>query len=221
MANETLKGIKTLIAQEYLLEFRQKSALSGVLLYVLVTIFLIYNAAVTISPQSWMIYFWVILLFAASNAVARSFIGISSGKQLYWYWALSPTQLFWAKMLYNTGLLAVLAVLTFSILSLVSINPVQEYTIFGAGLVLGVIGLSAVYTFVSALASKSGNGATLMVILSFPILIPMVSMLIRVSGYAIGLLSGDSVYNYLLLLLAVDVLTIALATILFPYLWQE
>lgn len=218
---EAFKGIRTLIAQEYLLEFRQRSAISGVLLYVLVTIFLIYNAAVTISPQSWMIYFWIILLFAASNAITRSFIGISSGKQLYWYWVLSPTQLFLAKLIYNTALLSVLAGLTFSILCLVSINPIQQYAVFIAGVVLGVIGLSAVYTFVSALASKSGNGATLMVILSFPILIPMVSILIRVSGHAIGLLSGDSVYNYLLLLLAVDVLTITLATILFPYLWQE
>lgn len=88
-------------------------------------------------------------------------------------------------------------------------------------LLLGSIGFSACLTMVSGIASKASNNATLMAILSFPIIIPILLMAIRISKNAIdGLDRGVSV-DKLLTLLAINAIIGTTAYILFPYLWRS
>ena len=82
---------------------------------------------------------------------------------------------------------------------------------------MGAVGFSSTLTMVSSIASKAGNSGMLMAILSFPILIPLIMMVIKVSKNAIdGLDRGESM-DEILVLFALNAIAITLALLLYPY----
>jgi heme exporter protein B len=88
-------------------------------------------------------------------------------------------------------------------------------------MLLGCAGFAASFTFLSSIASKAGNGNLLMPVLSFPIIIPMLLVLVKASKKAMDGLDPSLIWPDLLVLLAIDVLVIALAYLLFPFLWKD
>ncbi len=212
----------TLIHKEVLLEFRQKYALGGILLYVFSMVFVVYSASVgRLQPQTWNVLFWVMVLFASINAVAKSFQQEHSARQLYYYQVADPVVLVFAKVVYNTVLLLVLELLTLLFYSVVAGNPIKSMPIFLLLLFLGALGLSLSLTFVSAIASKANNSATLMAILSFPIILPQLLSLLKLSGHAIGFAMNTAWLKEVYVLVAIDVMLVGLVYILFPFLWRE
>jgi heme exporter protein B len=75
---------------------------------------------------------------------------------------------------------------------------------------------------VSAIASRSGNNAALMAILGFPVVLPLLLLLVKASQRA---LTGTVEFAELLRLLSaialIDLVVVLLAVILFPYLWRD
>jgi heme exporter protein B len=164
--------------------------------------------------------FWIILLFASINAVAKSFIGESKGRLLYLYTLVSPQAVIISRILYNSLLLLVLSGLCLFAYTLFIGNIIQDLPLFLITLACGVLGFSSLLTMVSAIASKAGNNFTLMAILSFPIMIPLLMVLIKLSKNAIdGLERWD--LNYLAVLLFLNVIIAALSYLLFRYLWRD
>ena len=80
----------TLLRKEILLEFRQRYAIGGILLYVVSTVFVVYLSFQQVKPPVWNALFWIISLFAAVNAVVKSFVQESGKRQLYYYSLASP-----------------------------------------------------------------------------------------------------------------------------------
>jgi heme exporter protein B len=74
---------------------------------------------------------------------------------------------------------------------------------------------------ISAIASKAGNNGTLMAILSFPVIIPVILLLIRLSKNAMEGISRSFSYGSMGVLLAINAIVIATALLLFPYLWRD
>jgi heme exporter protein B len=213
---------KHLLFKEIKLEFRQKYAISGVLLYVLSTVFVVYTTlGQTIGNAVWGALFWIIVLFASVNAIAKSFVQESPKRQLYYYALASPAAIILSKMIYNALLLLVICVLGYGAFSLVLGNPVRHTGLFYQILGLGALGFSIAFTFVSAISAKANQSATLMAILSFPIIIPMLMTLMRLTKIALGLMTDTAYYKDMLILLCLDVILAALAFILFPYLWRD
>ena len=68
------KEISFLFRKEMMLEWRQKYALGGILLYVTSTVFVVFLSFVKVLPDVWNALFWIISLFASVNAVAKSFV---------------------------------------------------------------------------------------------------------------------------------------------------
>jgi heme exporter protein B len=213
--------IMHLLHKEITLEWRQRYAISGILLYVLSTVFIVYISFQNISPQVWNVLFWVIMLFASVNAVMKSFVQESGYRQLYYFQLLHPIAILLSKMIYNALLLLVLGVLTYVALSFVAGNPVQEAGSFALALFLGSTGFSITFTFVSAIAAKADNSSTLMAILSFPVVIPILLLLVNLSAHSIGLLGGTDIGDKIMLLGAVDLILVALGLVLFPFLWRD
>ena len=60
-----------------------------------------------------------------------------------------------------------------------------------------------------------------MAILSFPVLIPILIILIRISLNALQTVNLSANLQDLLYLGALDVMILALALVLFPYLWRD
>lgn len=217
-----LKEIKHLIAKELTLEWRQQYALGGILLYVVSTVFVAYMSfKFVVQPAAWNALFWIILLFASANAVAKSFMQESRGRLLYYYTLVSPQAVILSKVIYNTALLIVIGFITYFIYSLFIGSLVQDKLFFIISLVLGAMGFASAFTMVSAIASKVGNNATLMAILSFPVILPMLITLIKFSKNAIDGLDRSVSYQYIGILLLLNLVTVILAYLLFPYLWRE
>ena len=212
--------IKHLLHKEFTLEWRQKYAISGILLYVLSTVFIVYISFQTVSPQLWNVLFWIIMLFASINAVVKSFVQESGQRQLYYYQLANPVAILLSKMIYNTSLLLLLSVLTFVALGFMAGNPVEQAGRFALALLLGSVGFSITFTFVSAIAAKADNSSTLMAILSFPVVIPILLLLVNLSAHSIGLLQGTMINRDIMMLAAVDLILVALGLVLFPYLWR-
>jgi heme exporter protein B len=210
-----------LVKKEFLLEFRQKYAIGGILLYVFSMVFVVFSASVSVQPQTWNILFWIMVLFASVNAVAKSFTQENSSRQLYYYQIANPAVLVFAKVLYNALLLLVLELLTYLFYSVVAGNPVRDMPIFFLLLLLGALGLSLSLTFVSAIAGKANNSATMMAILSFPIILPQLISLLKLSAHAIGMLHNTAWLKDVYILLAIDGILIGLIYLLFPFLWRD
>src|SRR5690606_26599194 len=176
--------ILVLIQKEIRLEWRQKYALNGILLYVVSAVFITYLSFGAnqgrLSVPTWNALYWIIILFSSVNAVAKSFVQEHQGRQLYYYMVASPESIILSKIIYNTLLTLVLALLGYLVFSLILGNPVQDQMMFLLNLMLGAVGFSACLTMVSGIASKAGNNATLMAILSFPLVIPILLMAINI-----------------------------------------
>lgn len=100
-------------------------------------------------------------------------------------------------------------------------NPVGDVIMYLVSILLGALGFSGTLTLVAGIASKAENSPTLMSVLSFPILLPMLLMLIKLSKNALdGLERADSL-NEIATLLAIDAIVLTLSVILFPYLWRS
>jgi heme exporter protein B len=81
--------------------------------------------------------------------------------------------------------------------------------------------LSLVFTFLSAIAARAQQNAVLMVIMGFPIIIPQLMLLMRISNIVFGDVVQGGLLQIVLLLAGLDALVIVLAVILFPFLWKD
>lgn len=219
---QLLRDTWFLVKKDVQLELRQRYAISGILLYVLSTVFVVYLSVVEKLPGAvWAAMLWIIILFASVNAVAKSFVQEGERRQLYYYTLVSPSAIILAKMLYNTLLLLLLSLLSYGAFSLVMSSPVKEQGLFFLTLFLGSMGFSITFTFISAIAAKAGNSGTLMAILSFPVILPILLTLLRLSKQAIQLMEDNGGWDDIVMLLSIDVILIALAFMLFPFLWRD
>lgn len=215
------KEIGILLQKEIKIEWRQKHAIGGILLYVISTIFVVYSAIKSVDPNVWNALFWIVILFASVNALVKSFIQENSSRQLYYYTLANPTAIILAKIIYNSGLLLLLSLLSYGAFTLFAGNPVKDIGQFFVAIFLGSLGFSITFTFIAAISAKANNSATLMAILSFPLVIPIILTLLKLSANALRLMQDTAVWKDVLTLLAIDLLMIAMAFILFPFLWRD
>ncbi len=216
-----VKEILALLQKDILLEWRQKYALGGIFLYVMSTVFVVYISFIKIQPQVWNVLFWIIMLFASVNAVAKSFVQENGQRQLYYYQLANPIAVITAKILYNILLLLLLNTLTFIVFSFVAGNPVKDIWQFSLAILLSSIGFAITFTFISGIAAKANNSATLMAILSFPTILPILLQLIKLSANALRLINDTSIDKDIMILVAIDMMLLALTYVLFPYLWKD
>jgi heme exporter protein B len=217
-----ISEIKHLVIKDIRLELKQKYAINGILLYIVSTIFLCSLAFERIvMPVTWNALFWVILLFAAVNAVSKSFIQENQGRQLYYYTLASAKAIILAKMLYNIILMLVLSTLFYLIFTLFLGSYVVNHFLFFITILLGGIGFATLFTMVSAIASRTNNNFALMAVLGFPIILPLLVLLIKVSKSALTESDFSSVIPSLVGLSGLNLIIIILSGLLFPYLWRD
>ena len=217
-----LQQVKTLFLKEFTLECRNRYALNGMLLYVISTVFVCYlSFRNVVSVPVWNALFWIIMLFASLNAVGRSFIQERKGRLLYYYSIASPQAFLLAKMAYNSLLMLVITFLAYAIYAWWIGDLVQDHLMFMVALVLGSTGFALILTLMSAIASKTENNMSLMAILSFPVQLPFLITLIKLSKNAVDGLDPSVSYGLIAVLALIIVIVLTLSYILFPYLWRD
>lgn len=195
------------------------------LLYVVSTVFVCYLSfnlrRNQLTPIVWNTLFWIILLFTAVNAIAKSFSQERYGRLLYYYNLCSPQAIIISKIVYNSFIMLLLSGFGFIFYAFVMGNPVGDMGLFSICMVLAAIGFASVLTLVAGIASKADNSATLMAVLSFPIIIPMLLMTIRLAKNALDGLDWSVSTDEISTLLSIDLIVITLSYLLFPYLWRS
>jgi heme exporter protein B len=217
-----MKNIITLLKKDILLELRQQHTFYGVLLYIASTIFVLYLSLDQPEADVWNGLFWVIQLFVCINTVAKSFLQESRGRMLYFYSVASPVEFIISKLLYNIILMILMSVISLVLFFIFLNNPVSNTLRFTGIVILGGAGISMVFTLMSAIAGKAQQNAALIAILGFPVILPELLMLMRLSKTAFAeVFKEGAVLQLAALIIGLDVLVVAMAIILFPYLWKE
>lgn len=213
--------IATLLKKDVLLEIRQQYTFYGILLYVASTIFVLYLAMGQPDAAVWNGLFWMIQLFICVNAVAKSFLQENSGRMLYYYSIAGARDFIISKLIFNMLLMIVMSITSLLLFRLLMGDPLQHPWKFVGVVCLGGSSFSLVFTFLAAIAARARQNAAMIAILGFPLIIPQVLLLMRVSNTAFSDVIQGGFAEMALLLAGLDVLVVTLAIILFPFLWKD
>lgn len=217
-----MSKIITLLRKDFLLELRQQHTFFGILLYVASTIFVLFLAMGQPESDVYNGLFWMIQLFVCINAVAKSFLQESSGRMLYFYSITDPVYFIISKLIYNSIIMLIMVIVSLILFRILLGNPVLYPFRFVMIAFLGGFSISMVFTLMAAIAAKAQQNAAIMAILGFPLIIPQLLLVIRLSKSAFGeVFRGGAVLQITSLLAGLDILVITLAIILFPFLWKN
>ncbi|HEY4111660.1 heme exporter protein CcmB [Puia sp.] len=216
-----IKNIINLLKKEFLLEIRQQYTFYGVLLYVAATIFVLYLSMGQPEAPVWKGLFWMIQLFICVNAVAKSFLQEGRGRLLYFYSIAGAMDFILAKLVFNSLLMILMSGVSLVLFLFMLGDPMGHEGYFVLITCLGGVSLSLVFTFLSALAARAQQGAALMAILGFPMVIPQLLLLNRISTIAFEDVLQGGLGWMLAIMAGLDLLLVLLAIILFPFLWKD
>ena len=213
--------IFVLIKKDFLLEVRQQYTFYGILLYLASTIFIIYLSMGQPEASVWNSLFWIVQLFVCVNAVAKSFLQESRGRMLYFYSIAGAGDFILSKLIFNVALMLVMTLMSLLVFVVLLDDPITHFWAFAATSILGGLGLSLVFTFLSAIAAKAQQQAAVMAIMGFPIIIPQLLLLGKISKTAFEPVIQGGIWQMLALLVGLDCMIVVLSLILFPFLWKD
>jgi heme exporter protein B len=218
-----IKRIFALLKKDIMLELRRQHTFYGILLYIASTVFVLF-LSMPDSPDAniWNSLFWVIQLFVCVNTVAKSFLAESRGLMLYYYSITSPVEFIVAKLLFNVILMLIMSSISLLLFFTFLSNPVNDSLKFLGIVLLGGTSISLTFSLMSAIAAKAQQNAALIAILGFPVILPQLLLLMKLSKASFGeVFREGAIWQLAALITGLDILVFVLAVILFPFLWKE
>jgi heme exporter protein B len=100
-------------------------------------------------------------------------------------------------------------------------NPLEHLGIFILITCLGGGSISLVFTFLAAIAARAQQSTALMAVMGFPIIIPQILLLMKISAVAFSSVVQAGLWQMITLLIGLDIMVVVLAVILFPFLWKD
>lgn len=216
-----MKQIIAILQRELRHELRSRKAWLAIMLYTGSTIYISYlGLQGNTDTSTHSAVFWLLIIFISMFATSGSFAGRES-EMFYIYTLLSPGKFIITRLIYNGLFLLSVSLLAFVCFQFFIGFGDTKPALFLLALLLTIWGISSLLTMSFSIASKGGGGFTLMAVLSFPLLVPLLIIAQHVSQMAV-INSDSSAYGSSLLgLVALDVMIAALCYLLFPYLWRD
>ena len=216
-----LSNIFKLVKKEVQLEWRQKTALGTIFIYVIGTSFLIYLVFQgNITIPTWIALYWIIALFTTVNAVSRSFVKDANEQFYYLRSVATPLEIIFSKIIYNALLITLLSIVIYAVMILFFNQNVADKGLFLLTVILGSIGFSNLFTLLSAITARTQN-FVLLAILGFPIILPLLLLIVNMSGLADFAMKQKDIYMNLGAIGLLDIITLILSVVLFPYIWRD
>jgi heme exporter protein B len=216
-----MNRILTLVATEARIELRERYALSGIVLYVLSSAFIVFSIWRQLPAKEWGLTFWVIFLFCSLMAVLKTFGRESEGRYFYYYTLYHPIELFVAKVLYNLFLLLFIFLVLWFVLYIMAGNHIIRPAWFVTTGFMACLGLSFLLTLITSIAIKTQQNASLTAVMALPLMIPLLINILRLTSYASGTTPDENPWNEMMLLSSIISLVIGMSLWLFPYLWRS
>jgi heme exporter protein B len=211
-------------AKDVRLELRTRYALNAILMFAVTTL-----AAVSFSvgqsglpPKLLAALFWIVMLFSAMSGLAQAFIREEeAGTALTLRLMADPDPVYIGKLLFNFSLLTVMAALITPIFFIFTDAPASGIATFILVLALGVIGLCSATTLVAAIIAKASVKGALFAVLSFPILMPLLLVLILATEKVLDSGAIGDIATEIQFLVAYGVVMVTGSVLLFKFVWQE
>ena len=215
-----IQQAKILFLKEVKTEWRNRYAINGIIVQLVSAVFIVSLCFQSIKPMTWNALYWVILLFSAVNAIARSFIQVRHGRLLYYHSLVHPLAVLYSKMLFNSILSIVIAIFGYVVFSTLLGSVVADTLRFGGLALAFSVGVGLLFTVVSAIASKTKAGGIIMPLLSFPLIIPMILVTVTAGVFTVAGDYTDYTQNIAVITL-INLMVTVIGTVVFRFLWQE
>ena len=213
-----LRRALALLGHDARRETRQAQALAGSLLYLVAGVFAAQLLLRPVGPAAWLTFYWLLVLFVSIYTVSRSFLGQSRGLHLYYRVSVPGVAWWLTKVMTGTLMLWVLMGFCAVLMALWMGYPIQDTGLFVLTIFLGAPMLVTVLTLVSAMSQGASQPAQLMPVLGFPLLVPGLLLVHRLSKLALDGLSWDLVWTYAGAMVGLNLMLLALGVLLFPFL---
>jgi len=216
-----MNRILNLVAIEARIELRERYALSGIVLYVLSSSFIVFSIWKQLPAKEWGLTFWVIFLFCSLMAVVKTFGRENEGRYFYYYTLYHPLELFVAKVMYNLLLLLFIFLTLWFVLYVMAGNHIIRMGWFLTTGLMASLGLSFLLTLITSIAIKTQQNASLTAVMALPLMIPLLINILRLTAYASGTTPDENPWNEMMMLSSIISLVIGMSLWLFPYLWRS
>ncbi|RJP73562.1 MAG: ABC transporter permease [Ignavibacteriales bacterium] len=214
-----------LFKKDFHSELRTRYAINALAMFILVTISVILFSIgqEKISEHLSGGLLWVVIFFSAMSGLSRAFVSEEErGTTLTLHLIASPNTVFSGKLIFNLILVfAMNIVITFLYSLLFDSFILRNFPLFLVAFVLGNIGIAAASTIIAAIIAKTGSKGTLYPVLSFPILLPLILILLELTKFSID---GETFNNStveLAVLLCYDVIILTASYLLFDFIWKD
>lgn len=212
-----------IFGKEWRLELRTRYALNTVGLFAFTTLVVVSMSLgpVGATEEAWPflpVLLWLILLFAASAGLPRTFVHEEEvGTAMALRLTADPSSLFCGKALYNLILILALELLITPLYVAMLQMPVAHPRHLALTLLAGGYGLAIGSTLIAAMVAQARARGPLFAVLAFPILLPLLKLAVQATTGAV--LDEPTSAILSLLLLYDGTLTIA-GLMLFPAIWN-
>ncbi|MEW5875978.1 MAG: heme exporter protein CcmB [Candidatus Zixiibacteriota bacterium] len=205
-------------------EYRTRYAVNALLLFALVTLtamsFAVGGAG--LSPLYASVFYWIIVFFSALSSLAQTFVKEVETKTATFLKLTAPDDaVFFGKWGFNLALLLVLQIVLTPLFVVMLNIGVERWGLWLATGLLGAVGLVSTATLIGALIAMAGVRGALFSVLSFPVLLPLLVVLIRVTEVCFGGGTPEQVGDGMLVLVAYAGVSTAAGWLLFPFVWRE
>jgi heme exporter protein B len=218
-------AVVALIKKDLIDEYRTRFAVTSIILFALTTLVMVSfsTGAFVLDTGLHAAFLWIIIFFSSMSALARSFIKEEEqGTARVLKMSTTAEVIFIAKLLFNLILLTGLLVVLYP-LYLVLMNPPATgnnlLVIFI--LFLGSSCLAGTTTILAAIVSQAGSKNTLLPIIAFPVLLPVLLTAIRGTSLALTGTSFSAVLPDLIFLFSFMVIIVTASLLLFPFVWED
>ncbi len=206
-------------------ELRTRYAINALAMFILVTISVI---MFSIGEEKISEYLnggllWVVIFFSAMSGLSRVFVSEEErGTTLTLHLIAPPSTIFTGKLIFNLVLVFIMNfVITILFLILFEAFIIRNAFLFLIAFLLGNIGIAVSSTIIAAIISKASSKGTLYPVLSFPILLPLILILLELTKFSMDGNSLSSSMVEILVLVCYDIIMITASYLLFDFIWKE
>ncbi len=206
-------------------ELRTRYAINSLVMFIVVAIsvilFSIGNEQISQSLTGGL--FWVVIFFSAMSGLARVFVSEEErGTTLTLHLIAAPSTIYSGKLIFNLVLVICMNVFIAIIYSaLFSSFIIKNFALFSVSFLAGNVGLAISSTTIAAIISKANAKGTLFPVLAFPILLPLILILVQLTSLASqGATFADGFFE-LAMLICYDVIMLTGSYMLFDFIWKD
>ncbi len=205
-------------------EYRTRYAVNTLLLFALVTLTALSFATggIGLTPLLAAVFFWIIVFFSALSSLAQTFVKEVETKTATFLKLTAPDDaVFFGKWGFNLLLIVLLEAVLTPLFTIMLNIEVARWDVWIGTSILGALGLVSTSTLIGALIAAAGVRGALFSVLSFPVLLPLLIVLIRATEVAFGGGLEQGVGDSFAVLGAYAVITTTAGWLLFPFVWRE